>query len=165
MEMTFPNYEEDIEDYVSIPAGEYVCRIAEVREGLTRDGSPRWGMRLEVAEGDYAGRTAGWDGLNWTERGLRRTKYVLDRLGIDTSGVVRLEPKNLVGLMIRATFQVEEREDPLTGHRLVSLSVPYVGYEAWEGEPASEPAAESGNEQRNEKQIELGAASGRMPDP
>ena len=46
--------------------------IEEVRPGATREGSPRWACRLEVAEGEYAGRTAAWDSLVFSERGLPR---------------------------------------------------------------------------------------------
>ena len=41
---------DDVQSFASIPAGSYPVRIAEVREGHTRDGSVRWAMRLEVAE-------------------------------------------------------------------------------------------------------------------
>ncbi len=120
---------EDVENYVSIPEGTYLCRVAEVREGENRDGSPRWAMRLEVAEGDYAGRTAAWDGLAWSERGTRRVKFVLDKLGFDTSGPLELEPSDLEGRLVVAQLQTEEREDPLTGTRVLRLVVPYLGYE------------------------------------
>ena len=50
---------QDVESFVSIPEGSYPCRVAEVREGLARDGSVRWSLRLEVLDGEYAGRTAG----------------------------------------------------------------------------------------------------------
>jgi len=119
----------DVESYASIPEGTYLCRIAEVRMGSTKEGSPRWGLRLEVAEGDYAGRTAGWDNLSWSERGLPRVKGILQRLGYDVSGPLELLPEDLVGRRIRAQFQTEEREDPATGRRVVRLAVPYMGYE------------------------------------
>ena len=124
---------EDIESFVSIPEGRYLCRIAEVREGLSRDGSARWTMRLEVAEGDYAGRTAGWDGLTWSERGLPRVKRFLEVLGLDTRGVVDVESSDLVGRHVVAVFLEEEREDPLSGRRTLRLRVPYSGYSAAEG--------------------------------
>ena len=54
---------DEVTDFQSIPVGEYTVRVGEVRVGVTRDGSERWGMRLIVSEGDYAGRTAAWDGL------------------------------------------------------------------------------------------------------
>ena len=102
--------------------------MAEVREGLARDGSVRWSLRLEVAEGEYAGRTAGWDGLTWSERGILRVRRALDALGLDTSGVLEVEPGDLVGLRVVAVFMHEEREDPLTGRRVMRMRVPYSGY-------------------------------------
>ncbi len=121
---------DDTESFVSIPEGTYLCRIAEVREGRTREGSPRWGLRLEVAEGEHAGRTAAWDGLTFSERGLPRVKQVLARLGFDVSGTLDLHPSDLMGLRARVQFVTEEREDPLTGRRVVRLRVPYAGYES-----------------------------------
>lgn len=126
---------EDVESFLSIPEGFYVCRIAEVREGLTREGSPRWGLRLEVVEGDFAGRTAGWDGLVWSERGLPRVKSILGHLGFDVSGPVELDPNDLVGRRIGAQFESEEREDAATGKRVVRLRVPYMGFSPAEQEP------------------------------
>jgi len=124
---------EDAESYVSIPEGTYVCRIAEVREHSTRDGSPRWGMRLEVVDGEYAGRTAAWDSLNFSERGLPRVKQVLQRFGFDVSGAVELLPQDLVDLRARAQCLLEEYEDKLTGRRQTRLRVPYLGYESLNG--------------------------------
>jgi len=124
---------DDLESYVSIPEGTYLCRVADVRPGSTRDGCPRWALRLEVAEGDYAGRTAAWDGLVFSERGLPRVKQVLSRLGFDVSGTLELEPGDLIDLRARVQFVTEERENPLTGRRSVRLRVPYTGYESANG--------------------------------
>lgn len=120
---------EDSESYVSIPEGTYLCRVAEVREGLTREGSPRWGLRLEVAEGEYAGRTAAWDALIFSERGLPRVKHVLAQFGFDVSGTVEILPPDLLDLRARAQCLIEEHEDRLTGKRQKRLRVPYLGYE------------------------------------
>lgn len=119
---------QDTQSFVSIPEGQYACRIAEVREGLSRDGSVRWSFRLEVAGGDYAGRTAGWDALTWSERGISRVKRTLEMLGLDVRGSIDLEPADLIGLRARVTFESEEREDPQTGRRSLRLRVPYAGY-------------------------------------
>jgi hypothetical protein len=127
---------DDVESYVSIPEGTYLCRIAEVREGVTREGSARWAFRLEVADGELAGRTAAWDGLVWSERALPRVKQVLARLGFDVSGTLELQPTELIGRTVRAQLVSEQREDPLTGRVLVRLRVPYMGYE-----PADETRA------------------------
>ncbi len=120
---------DDIESYVSVPAGTHHVRVAEVRDGRSRDGSTRWTFRLEVIDGDYAGRTAAWDSLTWSERGIFRVKKVLEALGMDVRGELEIDPKDLVHLQARVQVVPEEREDPVTGRRQVRMRVPYLGYE------------------------------------
>jgi len=120
---------EDFESFVSIPEGTYVCRVAEVRVAVTREGAPRWALRLEVADGDYAGRTAAWDGLVFSERGLPRVKQVLAIFGFDVTGTLELEPTDLNDLRARVQLVLEDRPDPLTGMHKKRLRVPYAGYE------------------------------------
>lgn len=119
---------EDIESYVSVPEGVHDVRIAEVREGRSRDGSVRWTFRLEVLDGDYAGRTAAWDSLTWSERGVFRVKKVFEAFGLDVRGELELESQDLVNLQARVQVVPEEREDPMTGRRQVRMRVPYLGY-------------------------------------
>ena len=121
---------DDVESFISIPEGQYLCRVADVRPGLTREGKPRWSMRLEVMEGQYAGRTAAWDNVVWSERGLPRAKRLLEAFGFDVSRPLDLEPDDLKGRRIFAHFVTEEREDPATGQRVKRLRVPYSGFEA-----------------------------------
>ncbi|MCY2959981.1 MAG: DUF669 domain-containing protein [Planctomycetota bacterium] len=128
MRFDFSNVD-DVESFVSVPAGLYPVRVAEVREGRSRDGSTRWTFRLEVLDGDHAGRTAAWDSLTWSERGIYRVKKVLAALGIDVRGEVEVESKDLVGLRAQVLVQPEEREDPISGKRQVRMRVPYLGYE------------------------------------
>lgn len=127
MEIDFSQVD-DTEDYVSIPEGVYACRVAEVREGYTRDGDRRWGMRLEVTDGEYAGRTAAWDGVSWSERGMQRAKFVLSKLGFDTGGRLELEARDLLGRTAWVEVRVEDRVDPVTGARTRRLRVPFLGY-------------------------------------
>jgi hypothetical protein len=48
---------DDVETYVFVPEGEHDCRVADVREGTSRDDSVRWSFRLEVLGGSTrAGR-------------------------------------------------------------------------------------------------------------
>lgn len=119
---------DDVESYVSVPAGPHHVRIAEVRPGVSRDGATRWTFRLEVLDGDHAGRTAAWDSLTWSERGVYRVKKVLEALGLDVRGELEIEPDDLVGLQATVTVTPEEREDPVTGRRQVRMRVPYLGY-------------------------------------
>ena len=143
---------EDVDSYVFVPEGEHDCRVAEVREGTSRDGSVRWSFRLEVLDGEWAGRTAAWDSLTWSERGVYRVKKALEALGLDVRGELEIEPQDLVNLQARVRIVPEEREDPVTGRRQVRNRVPYLGYtrietvvegEGAESErPAAEPEAE-----------------------
>lgn len=151
---------EDDDNLVTIPEGVYLCRVAEVRDGRARDGSVQWGMRLEVAEGEYAGRTAAWDRLTWSDRGVRRVKRVLAALGFDVEGPLEIAPEDLVGRVARVACQLEEWEDSITGSRVVRMRVPYRGFEpagageadvdAWggEGESSSEHVLDPASDPR-----------------
>lgn len=123
---------DDVESYINVPEGMHNCRVAEVRDGRARDGSVRWSYRLEVIDGEWAGRTAAWDSLTWSERGIYRVKKVLAALGLDVKGVVEIVPNDLVGLRARVRVEPEEREDPANGRRQVRMRVPYLGYEPYE---------------------------------
>jgi len=119
---------EDIESFVSIPEGEHLCRVAEIREGTSRDESARWSLRLEVVDGDLSGRTAGWDSLTWSQRAVHRVKHVLDAFGFETDGQIDVDSQELIGCEAYVTFREEEWEDPQTGRRQVRLCVPFIGY-------------------------------------
>jgi hypothetical protein len=119
---------DDIDSYVFVPEGEHNCRVADVREGTSRDGSARWSFRLEVLDGEWAGRTAAWDSLTWSERGVYRVKKVLEALGLDVRGELEIEPQDLLNLQALVRVVPEEREDPVTGRRQVRMRVPYLGY-------------------------------------
>jgi len=119
---------EDQDSFNSVPEGQYSCRIAEVRTGQSRDGSERWRFRLEVIEGDYAGRTAAWDSMTWSDRGIFRVKKVLEALGFDVEGKVEVDSQDLVGRRASVVLETEEWEDPITGRRQIRMSVPYLGY-------------------------------------
>lgn len=121
---------ENIEDLRSVPAGEYLCRVVEVRESDSPAGHKRWGLRWEVVEGDFVGRTACWDSLHWSDRGLARAKYVLQVLGLDTGGELQVEPSDLEDLLAWVSCASEEREDPVTGIRRLTNRVPFAGYKA-----------------------------------
>jgi hypothetical protein len=92
----------------------------------------RWSFRLEVLDGDYAGRTAAWDSFTWSERGVYRVKKVLAALGLDVRGELEINSADLVNLQARVKVEPEEREDPITGRRQVRMRVPYLGYAAME---------------------------------
>jgi len=127
MELDFSRID-DIDDLRAVPEGEYLCRVAEVRVSRSPSGHTRWGLRWEVAEGDFIGRTAAWDSLHWTDRGLPRLKYVLRVLGFDVSGPAVIEAPDLEGRRAVVLCVPEEREDPTTGLRRLLNRVPFAGY-------------------------------------
>lgn len=119
---------EDIDDLRAVPAGEYHCRVAEIRESESPAGHTRWGIRWEVVQGEFQGRTACWDSLHWSERGMPRAKYVLQTLGLAAAGKVELQPLALNGKEAMVQVVPEEREDPVSGIRRLSNRVPFAGY-------------------------------------
>lgn len=125
---------DDLEVFASVPEGVYACRVSEVREGETRDGDARWAFRLEVLEGDHAGRTAAWDGISFGERGLRRAKHVLEKMGFDVGAPLELAAGDLEGVRVFVEVELEDREDPLTGKRQIRPRVPFQGYEPYDGD-------------------------------
>lgn len=135
----------ETEDFASLPQGWHTVRVDEVREGRTRDGDERWGLKLVVAEGRFAGRVAAWDGLVWSDRGSLRAKRLLEALGFEITGVLVLEPGELVGRLLDVELVLEEWENPATGRRQRRNSVPYDGFlpagGASQREEASEAAA------------------------
>ncbi len=119
---------ENIEDLRSVPPGEYLCRVIEVRESRSPAGHVRWGIRWEVDHGEWQGRTACWDSLHWSERGKPRAKFLLQVLGFPVTGKLEIQPQELVGLKALVIVQPEEREDPSTGMRKLVNRVPFTGY-------------------------------------
>jgi hypothetical protein len=124
------NQIQDIEDLRSVPMGEYHCKAVEVRESHSPAGHIRWGIRWEIVAGDFKGRTACWDSLHWSERGLPRAKFVLQMMGLakDSTGEFDLETDDLVGRSAMVEIVGEEREDPVSGVRRLTNRVPFAGY-------------------------------------
>jgi hypothetical protein len=118
-----------VSDYVTVPAGTYLCRIAEVRPGSTRAGDERWSMRLVVAEGQHIGKQAAWDSLVFSTRGRSRARMVLQALGLPATGKVQLEPAQLEGRTALVEIRPAEYQGP-AGEMIRRNEVPYDGYRA-----------------------------------
>lgn len=127
-----------VSDYVTVPAGTYLCRIAEVRAGLTRAGDERWSLRLVVTEGQHVGKQAAWDSLVFSTRGRARARAVLQSLGLPASGKVQIQPADLEGRTALVEVRPAEYQSP-SGNVVRRNEVPYDGYRAV-------PAADAGDE-------------------
>ena len=137
MEIDF-DAKDAITDFIAVPPGSYLCRIAEVRTGSTRAGDERWSVRLVVAEGMHVGKQAAWDSLVFSVRGTTRARLVLQAFGLPSKGKVQLQPADLEGRTALAEVRPTEYEAP-SGQIVRRNEVPYDGYRtAGEGNHATE---------------------------
>ncbi|MCR9244224.1 MAG: DUF669 domain-containing protein [bacterium] len=126
MEIDFDSTE-GVADYVTVPAGTYLCRVAEVRTGTTRGGDDRWSLRLVVAEGQHVGKQAAWDNLVFSSRGRTRARLVMQALGLPASGKVNIDPDDLDGRSALVEVRPAEYQDS-AGQLVRRNEVPYDGY-------------------------------------
>lgn len=121
-----------VSDYVSVPAGTYLCRVGQVRPGTTRNGDERWSISLVIAEGQFVGKQAAWDNLVFSPRGLARVRLVFEAFGLPTSGKVDVEPADLEGCT--ALVEVRPAEYTAAGGPVIRRNeVPYAGYRTASG--------------------------------
>lgn len=99
---------EDAEDFSPIPDGEYLCVLDEVEETTTRESADdMWKLKWKVAEGPCENRVI-FDQIIFSERGLKRVKLVLRRIGLDVSGRLELSPEMIQGAVAYVTVHTEE---------------------------------------------------------
>ena len=121
-----------VSNFISVPAGTYLCRVGQVRPGTTRNGDERWSISLVIAEGQFAGKQAAWDNLVFSPRGLARVRLVFQAFWLPSSGKVAVEPSDLEGCT--AFVEVRPAEYTAAGGPVIRRNeVPYAGYRAVEG--------------------------------
>lgn len=114
-------------DYRTVPPGTYLCTVAEVRAGQSKDGHVRWSLRLVVADGPFAGSHAAWDNFFFSPRGSPRLRRVLREFGIESAAIEDADPAELEGR--QAMVEVREAAFPAAdGNELLRNEVPYDGY-------------------------------------
>lgn len=116
----------DAEDYSPLPDGQYLCELVEVEEATTRDGNEWWKLRFEVLKGEYQGRRI-FDSLFFSDKALKRVKLILNRLGLDVSGRLKLTPELLQGRKVYIEVETEDYEDQ-EGKTRKRNKVPFAGY-------------------------------------
>lgn len=139
MEIDFDSTD-NVADFVTVPQGSYLCRVAEVRMGTTRAGDDRWSMRLVVAEGEHTGKQAAWDSLVFSARGRARARLVFAALGLPANGRVQVEAADLEGREALVSVRPAEYSAP-SGETIRRNEVPYDGYRAVPTESSEAPAA------------------------
>jgi hypothetical protein len=143
MEIDFDAHDR-VSDFVTVPAGTYLCRVAEVRPGTTRAGDERWSMRLVVAEGQHVGKQAAWDSLVFSTRGRARARMVLQALGLPASGKVQIEPVDLEGRTALIEIRPAEYQSP-AGEVVRRNEVPYDGFRALPGDGGGDATTRDSN--------------------
>lgn len=157
MEIDF-DASDPVSDFVTVPAGTYLCRVAEVRTGTTRAGDERWSLRLVVAEGQHIGKQAAWDSLVFSSRGRMRARSVLHALGLPASGRVQIEPADLEGRSAFVAIRPAEYQNP-SGQVVRRNEVPYDGYQPVPPtdavpDPAPGPAGPRPRRSRGEPEVD-----------
>ena len=130
---------ENVADYVTVPAGTYLCRVGEVRPGTTRSGDDRWAVRLVVVEGEFAGRQAAWDSLVFSTRGRARARRIFAALGLPSTGKVTVQPADLEGKQAFVEVRPVEFTHP-SGEVVRRNEVPYDGFRPMETEQEAAPS-------------------------
>lgn len=116
-------------DYTTVPAGKYRCRVADVRISTTRARDERWSMRLVVADGPHVGKTAAWDSLVFSIRGKARACMVLQVLGLPSEWRVPIDPSDIEGR--EAVVEVRPVEYRTASDVVVRRNeVPFDGWQA-----------------------------------
>jgi hypothetical protein len=119
----------DSEDFSPLAAGRYAAKITEVDD--TRRSSrddPIWSLKHEVTAGERAGRWL-YDNLVFSEKGMKRAKLVLLRLGIPLVDDKPLKAASLVGAESVIDVIVEDYE-ARDGSMKKRNVIPYAGYHA-----------------------------------
>ena len=132
-----------VSDFVSVPAGTYLCRVADVRERTTRNGDALWALRLIAAEGEFVGRDVAWDNLVFSTRGLNRVRKVFAALGLPADGRVDVAPADMMDKQAFVEVRPAEYHAP-SGDLVRRNEVPYDGYRAVR--PDSEHRADPGDD-------------------
>jgi hypothetical protein len=114
-------------DYVVVPRGTYLCRVAEVRCGTNQAGAERWALRLVVADGPHVGKQAAWDSLVFSRQGLPRIRLVFAALGLPASGKVQVGPEDLEGRLAKVDIHIADFSTP-SGEVIRRNQVPYDGF-------------------------------------
>jgi len=143
MELDFES-SDPISDFTTVPAGRYLCKVAEVRDRQSRAGDTMWSLRLVVTEGEFIGRMAAWDNLVFSTRGLQRVQAVLTAFGLAAGGKVDIRHEDLLDQEAFVEIRPAEYHAP-DGAMTRRNEVPYDGYRALTR--GQEPETEAGTKE------------------
>ena len=128
----------DSAGYGVLPQNKYLREITKVEVKTTQAGAEYWNLYEKVISGDHVGRFI-FDKLYFhTPGALKRTKFVLHRVGIDTSVKRNFKPEELEGKKAYGMVLCAKKYNEKTGVDEDVNIVPYNGYEHIEGTETAE---------------------------
>lgn len=100
----------DREERQPLPPGLYPCRIIDAKEEIARTRKIFWKVRFQVETGPYADRYI-FANIFWDGRALVRSMDLLKRVGIKVSGVMEVNPEQVIGRRCPVWVDVEDFTD------------------------------------------------------
>jgi len=97
-------------NYDPIPEGRYLSTIKDIEETTTRKGDPMWKLRLQIEEGEHAGRLV-FDRIVFSQRAQERLQMFCRALGLPTKGEIDLQPEMVEGKSCVVVVETEDYED------------------------------------------------------
>jgi hypothetical protein len=93
-----------------IPDGWYPAQIAGIDVRTTRKGDEMWRCTWELLNGEHKSKHV-YDNLVFSSGGQSRVKFVLSKLGVDTTGAIDLQPEDIGGRYAEIEVKTEEYPD------------------------------------------------------
>jgi hypothetical protein len=103
-----------------LPAGEYVCCLAGGELFNSRTGTPGYKLKLEVLEGEHAGRCL-WHDIWLTAAALSMAKRDLGKLGV--TQVEQLDRPLPEGIVVRVKVALRTEDSGTRHNRVVRFEV------------------------------------------
>lgn len=116
------------DDYSPLPDGKYHIKVSKIEEKTTKNGDEMWAMTLEVLKSEYAGRKL-FDNLTFSEKGIKRVKLVLSRLGVALLNGLMPKPITAFGKEAIVDVVTDDYTDN-NGNTKKKNTVLFAGYES-----------------------------------
>jgi len=127
----------EIADFSPVPDGEYLCRLADIEQDLTRAGDEMWKLRWQVEGGEHDSRLL-FDNMVFSPKAMSRVKLICSSCGLDVSGELDLETSMLLNKRALISTYQEEYEDD-KGQSKVRNCIPFDGYGVVPGDSDNVP--------------------------
>lgn len=143
----------DERKFSPLPAGRYLCRLAEVEETTTRSGEPMWRLRFTVAKGRHEGRYIR-DRVAFTPKAIKRVRALCAALGVRAAGKGELTPEQVEGRRCYVRVRIDQYENR-DGQMTPCNEVAFDGYEPARRDEAADADEGAGGDEDADDDSEL----------